>query len=58
MTTWVDVRLSGRTGLNADMVAASANDPLRTLAIISCCSSEGGFCPYQSAHLNRYDAIS
>jgi hypothetical protein len=30
--TWADVRLSGRTGLNADIVAPSAYDPNRTLA--------------------------
>ena len=35
-----------------------ANDPKRTSAGISCCSSEVGFSLYQSARLNRYDAVS
>jgi hypothetical protein len=34
------------------------NDPSRTWASISCCNSEVGFSPYQSACLSRYDAIS
>ena len=36
----------------------SANDPKRTSASISCCSSEAGFSPYQSTRLSRYDASS
>ena len=36
----------------------SANDPKRTSASISCCSSEAGFGPYQSTRLSRYDAAS
>ena len=31
----------------------SANDPKRTSASISCCSSEAGFSPYQSTRLRR-----
>ena len=34
----------------------AANDPKRTSASISCCSSEAGFSPYQSTRLSRYDA--
>ena len=34
-----------------------ANDPQRTSASISCCSSEAGFSPYQSTRLSRYDAV-
>ena len=37
--------------------AKSAFDPKRTSASIFCCSSEGGFGLYQSAHLSRYDAL-
>jgi hypothetical protein len=41
-----------------DRVASGAHDPTATSACISCCSSEGGLSPYQSARLNRYDASS
>src|SRR3954463_12346351 len=34
------------------------NDPKRTLASASCCSSEAVFSPYQSTRLSRYDAVS
>ena len=32
--------------------------PKRTLAIISCCSSEAFFSPYPSARLSHYDVVS
>ena len=35
-----------------------ANDPKRSFASISCCSSEAGLSPYQSTRLSRYDAAS
>ena len=35
----------------------SANDPKRTSASISCCSSEADFSPYQNTRLSRYDAL-
>ena len=46
-------------GGKADMARLAsrcrANDPKRTSASISCCSSEAGFSPYQSTRLSRYD---
>jgi hypothetical protein len=36
----------------------SANDPLRPLASISCCSSETGFSPYQKVRLSAYHAAT
>jgi hypothetical protein len=34
-----------------------ANDPKRSSASISCCSSEAYFRAYQSTQLSRYDAV-
>jgi hypothetical protein len=46
-------------GAGTDMPGGDGdvNDPQRTLARIQCCSNRTRFRPYQSPHLNRYDAI-
>jgi hypothetical protein len=48
-------------GGKADMTPASPNvpnDPERTSAVHCGKGFEASFSPYQSAHLNRYDAVS
>jgi hypothetical protein len=59
MPPWsVYVRCRGQSGSHMLALSFSAFDPTATLAVHCGNDIDAGFSPYQSAQLNRYDAIS